>query len=150
MKFTQSFYTLRRKYHTTESEAANSSKTPPPAAAAIIETESVQRIGRARKMDSTMEEGELAEVELVFATRDKPKIVKSAYDVLQQSRSSVEDIVAQMLSVKREGKPRSQLRELVTQTFLNFVTLRQVANHFLSLMFFFSLTRVSFRLRFRS
>ncbi|KAI8549923.1 hypothetical protein RHMOL_Rhmol06G0062900 [Rhododendron molle] len=76
-------------------------------------------------MDSTMEEGELAEVELVFATRDKPKIVKSAYDVLQQSRSSVEDIVAQMLSGKREGKPRSQLRELVTQTFLNFVTLRQ-------------------------
>lgn len=89
-------------------------------------------------MDSTMEEGELAEVELVFAPRDKPKVAKSAYDVLQQSRSSVEEIVAQMLSVKREGKPRSQLRELVTQTFLNFVTLRQVANHFLSLMFFFS------------
>ncbi|GAB4839320.1 THO complex subunit 5B [Ancistrocladus abbreviatus] len=47
------------------------------------------------------------------------------YDVLKESKTSVEEIVANMLSIKKENKPKSELRELVTQMFLNFVSLRQ-------------------------
>ncbi|KAK3028288.1 hypothetical protein RJ639_037465 [Escallonia herrerae] len=53
----------------------------------------------------------------------------SVYDTLQDGRSSVEEIVAKMLSLKRDaggGRPKpQQLGELVTEMFLNFVTLRQ-------------------------
>ena len=72
-----------------------------------------------------MEDGAVVEAE-VAELEPQRKIERSAYDMLQQSRASAEDIVAQMLSIKREGKPKSELRELVTQMFLNFVTLRQV------------------------
>lgn len=54
------------------------------------------------------------------------KIDLAAYDKLQESRTSVEEIINKMLSVKKEGLPKSQLREHVTQMFLNFVSLRQV------------------------
>ncbi|KAG8377602.1 hypothetical protein BUALT_Bualt08G0050100 [Buddleja alternifolia] len=47
------------------------------------------------------------------------------YDMLQQSKASAEEIVAKMLAIKKEAEPKSQLRELVTQILLNFVTLRQ-------------------------
>ncbi|KAK6130889.1 hypothetical protein DH2020_035364 [Rehmannia glutinosa] len=50
------------------------------------------------------------------------------YDMLRQSKTSAEEIVAKMLAIKKEAQPKSQLRELVTQTLLNFVTLRQVTN----------------------
>ncbi|MFS7911206.1 putative THO complex, subunit 5 protein [Helianthus anomalus] len=55
------------------------------------------------------------------------KIDTSAYDLLQTTRTSVEDIVAQMLSIKKDGgdTTRSQLPELVTQMLLNFVNLRK-------------------------
>ncbi|KAK6130876.1 hypothetical protein DH2020_035394 [Rehmannia glutinosa] len=46
------------------------------------------------------------------------------YDMLRQSKASAEEIVAKMLAIKKEAQPKSQLRELVTQTLLNFVTLR--------------------------
>lgn len=54
------------------------------------------------------------------------KIDNSVYDMLQKSKLSVEEIVAKMLSIKKEGHSKSQLRELVTNMFLNFVSLRQV------------------------
>lgn len=53
------------------------------------------------------------------------KLEKSAHEMLQESKASVEDIVAKMLSIKKEGQPKSLLRELVTQMFLHFVTFRQ-------------------------
>ncbi|KAJ8427450.1 hypothetical protein Cgig2_023808 [Carnegiea gigantea] len=53
---------------------------------------------------------------------------KSPYDTVKASKTSVEEIVAKMLVIKKEEKPKSELRELVTQMFLNFVSLRQ-ANH---------------------
>ncbi|KAI3807210.1 hypothetical protein L1987_23135 [Smallanthus sonchifolius] len=55
------------------------------------------------------------------------KIDTSAYDLLQRTRTSVEDIVAQMLTIKKEGgdSTKSQLPELVTQMLLNFVNLRK-------------------------
>ncbi|OIT04175.1 PREDICTED: THO complex subunit 5B-like isoform X1 [Nicotiana attenuata] len=50
---------------------------------------------------------------------------KSPYEVLQQSKASVEEIVSKMLSIKKESTPKSELRELVTQILINFVSLRQ-------------------------
>lgn len=51
----------------------------------------------------------------------------SLYDVLQRSKTSIEDIVGKMLAIKKEASPESHLRELVTQVLLNFVSLRQVS-----------------------
>lgn len=51
---------------------------------------------------------------------------KTPYETLKSSKTSVEEIVAKMLSIKKEqDNPKSELRELVTQMFLNFVSLRQ-------------------------
>ncbi|CAI9763634.1 unnamed protein product [Fraxinus pennsylvanica] len=47
------------------------------------------------------------------------------YDMLRESKSSVEEIVSKMLAIKKEAQPKTQLRELVTQILLNFITLRQ-------------------------
>lgn len=58
------------------------------------------------------------------------KIDTSAYDLLETTKTSVEDIVTQMLSIKKEqndstSNNKSQLPELVTQMLLNFVNLRK-------------------------
>uniref|UniRef100_M1ADQ6 Fms interacting protein n=2 Tax=Solanum tuberosum TaxID=4113 RepID=M1ADQ6_SOLTU len=50
---------------------------------------------------------------------------RSPHEVLQQSKASVEEIVSKMLSMKKESTPKSEIRELVTQIFINFVSLRQ-------------------------
>ncbi|KAE8727988.1 THO complex subunit 5B [Hibiscus syriacus] len=77
-----------------------------------------------------MEDGEIQE-EMVVDVRShsappprKPE--KSPYDMLKENKASVEEVVAKILSVKKENKPKSELREQVTQMFLNFVNLRQV------------------------
>ncbi|XP_028783942.1 THO complex subunit 5A [Neltuma alba] len=80
-----------------------------------------------------MEDGEIEEAPVPVEGEDQRdghsaeecKLEESPYEMLQNSKASVEKIVGEMLSLKREGKPKSQLRELVTQMFLNFVTLRQ-------------------------
>ncbi|OIV96381.1 hypothetical protein TanjilG_09808 [Lupinus angustifolius] len=51
---------------------------------------------------------------------------ESPYEILQNSKVSVENIISEMLSIKRERKSKSQLPELVTEMFLHFITLRQV------------------------
>lgn len=68
-------------------------------------------------MDVTM--GEPGEI----LPEHKPE--KSPYEVLQQSKASVEEIISKMLSMKKESTPKSEIRELVTQIFINFVSLRQ-------------------------
>ncbi|KAM1289441.1 hypothetical protein ACFX13_017073 [Malus domestica] len=73
--------------------------------------------------DDEIEEGMLVEEDAAPPPPKKPG--KSPYEMLQESKSSVEDIVTKMLTIKKEAKPKSELRELVTQMFLNFVTLRQ-------------------------
>ena len=55
------------------------------------------------------------------------KIDYSVYDHLQTSKSSIESIIAKMLSIKKDGLSKSQLGELVTQMSLHFVSLRQVS-----------------------
>ncbi|CAN4122668.1 unnamed protein product [Withania somnifera] len=69
------------------------------------------------KIDVTM--GEPGEI----LPEHKPE--KSPYEVLYQSKASVEEIVSKMLSLKKDNTPKSEIRELVTQNFVNFVSLRQ-------------------------
>ncbi|XVF36286.1 hypothetical protein REPUB_Repub19eG0045000 [Reevesia pubescens] len=79
-----------------------------------------------------MEDGEIDEGMVVEESSQSPapsrKPEKSPYDMLKKSKASVEEIVAKSLSIKNENKPKSELREHVTQMFLHLVTLRQ-ANH---------------------
>ncbi|PON65073.1 THO complex, subunit [Parasponia andersonii] len=74
-----------------------------------------------------MEDGEVEVEEGMLVEEDaQPESQqKSPYESLQESKASVEEIVAKMLSIKKEGKPKSELRELATQMFIHFVTLRQ-------------------------
>ncbi|OMO78927.1 THO complex, subunit 5 [Corchorus capsularis] len=76
-----------------------------------------------------MEDGEIEEEMAVEENSKLPaaprKPEKSPYDMLKESKASVEEIVAKMLSIKTENKPKSELREYVTEMFLHFVTLRQ-------------------------
>ncbi|CAN1323806.1 THO complex subunit 5B [Linum perenne] len=73
-----------------------------------------------------MEDGEIVEAVAMDEDLQLLKNGKSAYDLLRDSKASVEEIVSQIVSMKKDGKDKSKLRELVTQTFLHFVTLRQV------------------------
>jgi len=81
-----------------------------------------------------MEDGEIDEEGVMVVEEEEQeqeqdaqhrKIEKSPYELLQESKSSVEDIVTKMLSIKNESKSKTNLRDLVTQMFLHFVTLRQ-------------------------
>lgn len=82
-----------------------------------------------------MEDGEIEEEGMVVdvdgggdapLTNSPSKTQISAYEMLRDTKSSIEEIVSEMITIKSESKPKSQLRELVTQMFINFVTLRQV------------------------
>ncbi|GAB4852176.1 THO complex subunit 5B, variant 2 [Ancistrocladus abbreviatus] len=80
-------------------------------------------------MEERMEDGGGAAEEEAAAPLAPPKqqknMEKSPFDMLKESKTSVEEIVAKLLSTKKEKKLKSELRELVTQMFLNFVSLRQ-------------------------
>lgn len=82
-----------------------------------------------------MEDGEIEEEGMVVdvdgggdapLTNSPSKTQISAYEMLRDTKSSIEEIVSEMITIKSESKPKSQLRELVAQMFINFVTLRQV------------------------
>lgn len=84
-------------------------------------------------MDDEIEEGMVVDedVRSPEQQRQQPppherKAEKSPYEVLRESKNSVEEIAAQILSIKKQGLPKSQLGELATQMFLHFVNLRQV------------------------
>ncbi|XWS25605.1 hypothetical protein CRYUN_Cryun27aG0082200 [Craigia yunnanensis] len=76
-----------------------------------------------------MEDREIEEGMVVEKSSQLPapsrKLEKSPYDMLKKGKASVEEIVAKILSIKKENKTKSELREHVTQMFLCFVTLRQ-------------------------
>ena len=88
-----------------------------------------------------MEDGEIEEGMVVEENSQLPapprKPEKSPYDMLKESKASVEEIVAKILSIKKENKPKPELREHLTQMFLQFVTLRQVISLSLSLLHFY-------------
>ncbi|KAL1207761.1 THO complex subunit 5A [Cardamine amara subsp. amara] len=50
---------------------------------------------------------------------------KSPIELLQETKASIEEIVSKILSIKKQGNPKSENRELLTQMFLNFINLRQ-------------------------
>ena len=58
------------------------------------------------------------------------EMAKMAYDLLEETRISTEDILARLLFLKKEGKRepkgRAELRELITQISVLFISLRQV------------------------
>ncbi|XP_068641219.1 THO complex subunit 5A-like isoform X2 [Aristolochia californica] len=56
----------------------------------------------------------------------EPQVEKKVYDMLEETRTVMEEIVAKMLFIKKEGKSKSELKELFTQMSLLFVNLRQV------------------------
>ncbi|KAL1206394.1 THO complex subunit 5B [Cardamine amara subsp. amara] len=81
--------------------------------------------------DGEIEEGmitsdEFPTSEVTTETIPQPREpAKSPLELLRESKTSVEEIVAKMLSIKKEGNNKSEIRELLTQMFLNFVNLRQ-------------------------
>ncbi|KAF7080688.1 hypothetical protein CFC21_084723 [Triticum aestivum] len=56
-------------------------------------------------------------------TAAKPR---SPHDLLAETRASVEEVAARILAIKKDGAPKSELRELVAQMSLLLITLRQV------------------------
>jgi THO complex subunit 5 len=50
------------------------------------------------------------------------------YSLLEETRTAMEEIASRMLSAKKDGRPKSELRELVTQMSLLFISLRQVSS----------------------
>ncbi|KAF7091353.1 hypothetical protein CFC21_093945 [Triticum aestivum] len=56
-------------------------------------------------------------------TAPKPR---SLHDLLAETRASVEEVAARILAIKKDGAPKSELRELVAQMSLLLITLRQV------------------------
>ncbi|CAN7027420.1 unnamed protein product [Brassica rapa subsp. trilocularis] len=76
--------------------------------------------------DGEIEEGMVTADEYPTSEAPRREPVKSALELLRESKTSVEEIVGRMLSIKREeGNNKSEIRELLTQMFLNFVNLRQ-------------------------
>jgi THO complex subunit 5 len=57
------------------------------------------------------------------ASATKPR---SPHDLLAETRVSIEKVAARILAIKKDGAPKSELRELVTQMSLLLITLRQV------------------------
>lgn len=60
--------------------------------------------------------------------REMSKDAMAPLELLRESKSSIEEIISRMLSIKNQGLPKSENRELLTQMFLNFINLRQVRN----------------------
>ncbi|QCE16528.1 THO complex subunit 5 [Vigna unguiculata] len=75
--------------------------------------------------DGEIEEGSIGGVEEEEHSSEPHKSEESPYEMLRNSKASVENIVADILSIKKDGKPKQHLRDLVTQMFLHFITLRQ-------------------------
>jgi THO complex subunit 5 len=59
------------------------------------------------------------------SSEDNQSEEESPYETLHNSKSSIETIISDILSIKKEAKPKQLLRDLVTQMFLHFITLRQ-------------------------
>jgi THO complex subunit 5 len=53
---------------------------------------------------------------------------RNPYSLLEATRTAMEEIAARMLSAKKEGRPKSELRELITRMSLLFISLRKVSS----------------------
>ncbi|ONK60850.1 uncharacterized protein A4U43_C08F23370 [Asparagus officinalis] len=54
------------------------------------------------------------------------KTKRTAHELLEDTRTAMEEIAAKMLFMKKEARPKSDLKELITNTSLLFIALRQV------------------------
>ena len=63
--------------------------------------------------DSEIEEGSIGRVEEEEQSPGPHKSEESLYKMLRNSKAFVENIVVSMLSIKKEGKPKQLLRDLV-------------------------------------
>ena len=63
--------------------------------------------------DSEIEEGSIGSVEEEEQSPEPHKSEESLYKMLRNSKAFVENIVVSMLSIKKEGKPKQLLRDLV-------------------------------------
>ncbi|XP_020218905.1 THO complex subunit 5B [Cajanus cajan] len=81
--------------------------------------------------DGEIEEGPMGGVDEDEQSSEPRKLEESPFEILRTSKTSVENIVADILSIKKEAKPKQHLRDLVTQMFLHFVTLRQANRNIL-------------------
>ncbi|KAL2318551.1 hypothetical protein Fmac_032427 [Flemingia macrophylla] len=65
----------------------------------------------------------------LHSSRHRDSEEESPHESLRNAKASIENIVAEILSLKSQSQPKPlltpRLRELLTQTFLHFVTLRQ-------------------------
>lgn len=52
--------------------------------------------------------------------------MNTSYDVLAETRGSIEETLAKILFIKKEGRNRAELRELFTQASVAFLNLRQI------------------------
>ena len=77
-------------------------------------------------MEVKMEDAAMGE-QLVVPPLAAVKLEKSAYEILKESKTGVEEVVAKILSLKKDDQVKPEIRELVTQMFLHFVSLRQVS-----------------------
>ncbi|XP_022636689.1 THO complex subunit 5A isoform X2 [Vigna radiata var. radiata] len=75
--------------------------------------------------DGEIEEGSIGGVEEEEHSSEPHKSEESPYEMLRNSKASVENIVADILSIKKDRKPKQHLQDLATQMFLHFITLRQ-------------------------
>ncbi|KAL2346411.1 hypothetical protein Fmac_000411 [Flemingia macrophylla] len=81
--------------------------------------------------DGEIEEGPMGGAEEEEQSSEPRKSEESPYQILRSSKTSVESIVADILSIKKEAKPKQLVRDLVTQMFLHFITLRQANRNIL-------------------
>ncbi|CAO2817804.1 unnamed protein product [Amaranthus hypochondriacus] len=75
-------------------------------------------------MEVKMEDAAMVE-QIVVPPLAAVKLEKSAYEILKESKTGVEEVVAKILSLKKDDQVKPEIRELVTQMFLHFVSLRQ-------------------------
>ncbi|KAJ0232117.1 THO complex subunit 5A [Hirschfeldia incana] len=67
----------------------------------------------------------ISELGIMESEKDTMAPEKPPLELLRESKSSIEEIISRMLSIKKQGAPKSENRELLTQMFLNFINLRQ-------------------------
>lgn len=57
------------------------------------------------------------------------KTKRTAHELLEDTRTAMEEIAAKMLFMKKEARPKSDLKELITNMSLLFIALRQVSQN---------------------
>ncbi|KAL9313009.1 hypothetical protein ACSQ67_018461 [Phaseolus vulgaris] len=68
--------------------------------------------------DGEIEEGSIGGVEEEERSSEPHKSEESPYEMLRNSKASVENIIADVLAIKKDGKPKQHLRDLANRSIL--------------------------------